>query len=181
MRIYTIGHGNRLASELIALLKENEIQVLVDVRSAPYSRFNPHFNKEILEITLKEAGLRYEFAGKQLGGRPTDPSCYKSGKLPPEGSDYLHEVDYPQVMKQWWFQRGIDFLLELAETATVAILCSEEDPANCHRHHLVARYLLENYPEEVEVYHIRDHQVVFNATQIQKSVDGDQAHQIGLF
>ena len=92
--------------------------------------------------------------GKYLGGRPADPTCYKSRTLPAEGTDYLHEVDYPEVMRREWFIKGIERLLELADERRTSILCSEEDPAACHRHHLVAQYLMRERPD-VEVQHVR--------------------------
>jgi uncharacterized protein (DUF488 family) len=100
---------------LISLLKENGITLLADVRSAPYSRFNPQFNKEDLEFSLRSAGIAYVYKGKQLGGRPTEPSCYKSQKLPAEDADYFFEVDYPEVMKKDWFLKGIDHLFDLMQ------------------------------------------------------------------
>jgi uncharacterized protein (DUF488 family) len=179
--IFTIGHGNRTSNELIGLLKENHIACLVDVRTSPYSRFNPQYNKETLAFFLKENQIDYYFKGKQLGGRPADPSCYKSRKIPEQEIDYLHEVDYPEIMKKDWFLKGVDHLLDLANKQTTAILCSEEDPANCHRHHLITKFLLDNYEGEVEVFHIREAGVVFNARQIHKSVAGDKAEQKPLF
>ena len=120
------------------------------------------------------------FAGKHLGGRPPEASLYKSRSLPKEGTDYLHEVDYPAVMKRAWFIQGIERLLEIAIEAPTAIMCSEEDPANCHRHHLIARYLIENRPE-VEVIHIRGDGAVYGASSILKSVNEEQAEQPRLF
>jgi uncharacterized protein (DUF488 family) len=181
MIIYTIGHGNRTENEFMNLLRENNITQLVDVRTSPYSRYNPQFNKENLEFFLKGNNIQYIFKGKQLGGRPTDPTCYKSHKLPEGEADYLHEVDYPAIMKKDWFIKGIDHLLDLAQEGTTAIMCSEEDPANCHRHHLIAKYLLEEFAGDVEVLHIRDTGVVFNANQIHKSVNEKKAEQKPLF
>lgn len=89
-----------------------------------------------------------------VGGRPSDPSCYRSGALPPEGADHLHEVDYRAIMGKDWFREAIDRLLEIACEQTTAIMCSEEDAARCHRHHLIARYLLDEHPE-IDVRHIR--------------------------
>lgn len=181
MIIYTIGHGNRTTSELISLLKESGVTQVVDVRTSPYSRHNPQFNKENLEFFLKNDQIIYVFKGKQLGGRPSDPSCYKSHKIPEGDVDYLHEVDYPAIMKKDWFIKGIDHLLELAEQETTAIMCSEEDPSNCHRHHLIAKYLLAEFDGDIEVMHIREAGVVFNAKQIHKSVDEKKAEQGSLF
>jgi uncharacterized protein (DUF488 family) len=90
--------------------------------------------------------------------------------MPAEGADYLHEVDYPEVMKRDWFIKGIERLLELADEQTIAIMCSEENPAQCHRHHLITRYILREHPE-VKVQHIRGDGTVFGASSIREVVD----------
>jgi len=150
--IYTIGHSNVPLETLLALLKQFKIQTLVDVRSQPYSRYVPQYNREPLAKSLADAGIEYRFAGDYLGGRPKDPTCYKHGKLPNKKTDYIHEVDYPAVMKKDFFQKGIHQLLKIAATSRTAILCSEENPASCHRHHLIGRYLV---GLGVDVLHIR--------------------------
>ncbi|MCL5998888.1 MAG: DUF488 domain-containing protein [Chloroflexi bacterium] len=180
MKLLTIGHSNHSLSTFIGLLEENGVMVLVDVRTAPMSRYNPQFNRDNLEVELPQHGIQYAFAGKYLGGRPSDPTCYKSRKLPAEGVDYLHEVDYPEVMQREWFIKGIDRLLEMADEQVTAIMCSEEDPAQCHRHHLIARYLLREHPE-VKVLHIRGDGTVFGAASIHSSVDRPSAEQPSLF
>lgn len=180
MKLYTIGHSNHPIEKFVQLLEENSIMLLVDVRSAPYSRYNPQFNKENLANVLPEQMVEYAFAGKYLGGRPSDPSCYKSRVLPADETDFLHEVDYQEVMKRNWFRQGIIRLLELADENTTAIMCSEEDPAHCHRHHLIARFLLEEYPE-VDVQHIRGDGAVYSAKSIHTSVDTPPAEQLPLF
>jgi len=113
MKLYTIGHSNHSLDKLIRLLEDNGVMTVVDVRSAPYSRYNAHFNKENLESALSQRTIQYAFAGKYLGGRPSDPSCYKSRTLPEEGADYLHEVDYPEVMKREWFVKGSEVFLRI--------------------------------------------------------------------
>ncbi len=170
MKLLTIGHSNHSLEKFIALLEDNGVMLLVDVRTAPYSRYNPQFNKENLEAVLPQREIQYAHAGKYLGGRPSDPLCYKSRALPAEGTDYLHEVDYPEVMKRSWFIKGIERLLELADEQTTAIMCSEENPAECHRHHLIAKYLIAERPE-VDVRHIRGDGSVFGARSILASVD----------
>lgn len=140
------------ASDLIALLRQHQVEVLVDVRSAPYSQYTPHFNRKALSGTLKEMGIDYAFAGEYLGGRPKDPTCYKNGELPPPKADYLKLVDYAEVATRPWFKRGIARLLEIATERRTTIMCSEEDPADCHRHHLIAQTLLDM---GVQVWHIR--------------------------
>ena len=180
MKLYTIGHSNHSLENFLKLLEDNNIQVLIDVRTSPYSRFSPQFNKQDLEWNLSQRTIQYRYAGKKLGGRPTDPSCYKSGKLPKEGADYLHEVNYPAIMKKPWFNDGIDQLLQLSELQTTAIMCSEEDPAKCHRHHLIAKYLLAEFPE-IEIIHIRGDGNVYNARSEHTTVDKPPADQLSFF
>lgn len=144
LTIYTIGHSNLNADAFVDLLSAHGIAILVDVRSAPYSRYVPDYNRERIQARLRAAGIDYHFAGKFLGGRPNDPGCYKAGSP--------REVDYQVVMAKDWYQRGIGRLLEIAAGAPTAIMCSEEDPARCHRHHLIAQTLV---AMGVEVLHIR--------------------------
>jgi uncharacterized protein (DUF488 family) len=179
MKLYTIGHSNHSIDKFIHLLENNSITTLVDVRTAPYSRYNPQFNKENLEFVLSQREMQYAFAGKYLGGRPSDPACYKRRMLPGEGTDYLREVDYPEVMKRDWFIQGIERLLEMADEHTTAIMCSEENPAECHRHHLIAQYLMENHPE-VDVRHIRGDGTVFSARSIRESLSELSVEQPSL-
>ena len=180
MIIYTIGHSNHSVDKFTQLLNNNGIMVLVDVRTAPYSRYSPQYNKENLEHELQQFNIQYVFAGRYLGGRPTDASLYKSRSLPPKGADYLHEVDYQEIMKRHWFMNAIQQLLQLADQDLIAIMCSEEDPAQCHRHHLITKYLLDEYPE-IEVNHIRGDGTVYHANTIQKSVNKPKAEQGRLF
>ena len=152
MTIYTIGHSNHEERVFIGLLVEQGIELLVDVRSAPYSRYSPHFNRESIVHSLSDAGIHYAFAGNHLGGRPKDPSCYRNGVIPPPQSDYLKLVDYPAVATKPWYQQAIAELVHLADEQRVTLMCSEEDPQQCHRHHLIGQTLLER---GIEVVHIR--------------------------
>lgn len=141
-RIYTIGHSNLELDRFIATLSDVGISTLVDVRSVPYSRFTPWFNRESLDQSLAKAGVTYRYGGEYLGGRPNDPTCYFSGELPDEHANYLEEVDYDEVAKRPWFQRGLQRVIALAQSESVAVMCSEEDPAQCHRYHLITQALL---------------------------------------
>lgn len=180
MKLLTLGHSNHTIEKFISLLEENGVMALVDVRTAPASRYNPQFNKETLAASLEAKNIGYVFAGKFLGGRPSDPSCYKSRTLPADGADYLHEVDYPEVMKKDWFVKGVARLLEIADEQTTAILCSEEDPAQCHRHHLIAKYLMREHPE-VKIVHIRGNGDTFGAASLLNNVDKqEEAEQPSL-
>lgn len=141
LTIFSIGHSNVPAGKIVDLLKQHQIGVVVDIRSAPYSRFSPQFNRERFAQTLAESGIEYVFSGDSLGGRPKDPSSYKDGIVPTGKVDFLHAIDYPAMMKKESFMEGISHLVDIARHQTVAIMCSEADPAICHRHHLVGSYL----------------------------------------
>jgi uncharacterized protein (DUF488 family) len=150
--LYTIGHSNIQVDELFDLLGRYKIQSIVDVRSHPYSQFSPQFNREPFEQKTVAAGLHYYYAGEFLGGRPKDPTCYKNGVLPEAHADFLHLVNYPKVMTMDFFQKGILRLTELINCQTTVVMCSEENPAACHRHHLIGKYLVQ---QNVTVLHIR--------------------------
>jgi uncharacterized protein (DUF488 family) len=180
MKLFTIGHSNHPIEKFIGLLEDNHITHLVDVRTAPYSKYNIQFNKESLEHALSIHKIVYIYGGKHLGGRPTDPTCYKSGNLPNPETDFLHEVDYAAVIQRPWFQKSLGHLLELAEKEATAVMCSEEDPAQCHRHHLIAKYILAEFPEW-EVQHIRGDGNLNNAASIHTSVNLPPGEQLSLF
>lgn len=144
--IYTIGHSNLKFEKFLELLNENEIKIVVDVRSLPFSRYSPQFNKDWIKEELENAGIEYmliedEFVGNILGGRPRDEDCY-------EGSTII----YKKIMKKKWYVEGILELINTAKKKKTAIMCSEEDPSKCHRHHLITQSLLNN---GITVFHIR--------------------------
>jgi len=144
MVIYTIGHSNVDVEEITRLLKEYGIELVLDVRSSPYSRFSPQFNRETLAGSLWEAGIEYKYAGDRLGGRPgkkKDPSLYDGD-----------QVSYSELETRQWYQEAIDGLVGVASRKWIAIMCAEEDPDHCHRHQLIAQTLLDR---GIEVHHIR--------------------------
>ncbi len=142
LTIYTIGHSNSAVERLLALLAAHEITIVVDVRSSPYSKYADQFNLAVLEATVTQAGLRYVYLGDALGGMPSVPGFYDA-----EG-----HVRYDLLAASERFQEGLARLLELARERRVALLCSEEDPAECHRHLLLGRVLGE---QGVTVLHLR--------------------------
>lgn len=141
--IYTVGHSNHPAEKFVGLLNAYGIQVLFDIRSMPYSRYNPQYNKENLRRTLEKAGICYVFAGERLGGRIGDPSCYKAGVIPERKVNIAELVDFDQLCQRPWYQAGIALLLREVRERKIVIMCSEEDPACCHRDILVSRKLRE--------------------------------------
>ncbi|NLG52154.1 MAG: DUF488 domain-containing protein [Chloroflexi bacterium] len=139
--IYTIGHSNHTVEELAALLRGQGVTIVVDVRSQPYSRWTPQFNKQAFSRDLQAAGLTYLFMGDSLGGRPDDPALQNAQGHP----------DYERMAATPAFQSGLERLQALAVEGNVAILCSEGDYRACHRSLLIAPHLLER---GVRVVHI---------------------------
>lgn len=131
--VYTIGHSNQSIDEFTGLLNQHGITQLVDVRSAPYSRYVAHFNRETLAEALAAAGIHYVYGGMALGGRPDRPSLFK-----PDG-----KPDYAAMAQTAEYNAGIDELLELAGEQATAIMCAEADFRRCHRHWLIEPTLLE--------------------------------------
>lgn len=149
--IFTIGHSNHDLSQFISLLVQHQIQALVDVRSIPNSRFVPQFNRKRFAEALAAAGIAYHYLGDRLGGRPQDPSVYRSGRLPKTWAEVGMEIDYDRVRQMDGYQEGLQMLLDLAARAHTAVMCAEEDPQQCHRKHLIVPSL----PPERVVWHIR--------------------------
>lgn len=139
--VYTIGHSAHAWEDFAALLKEHRINVVVDLRSAPYSRFAPQFDHEVLERKLAEAGVKHLFLGAELGGRPSGPQYY----------DKEGHVLYGRMTADREFQAGIERLERGIAGFRVALLCGEEDPAHCHRRLLVGRVLAERGHELLHI------------------------------
>ncbi len=145
MKLYTIGHSNHSLDFFLSLLEKFSIEAVVDVRSYPYSKFVPHFNRESLKEALQARGIEYIWMGDKLGGKFT-LGKHKELRLP------SGKIDWEKVKKADFFLRGIEELCRLAQEKTVAIMCAEENPARCHRGFLITPVLLE---KGVEVFHIR--------------------------
>ena len=140
--IFTIGHSNHSLDLFLSLLEDNGIQVLADVRSRPYSRYVPHFNKPAIETAVQAAGIEYLFLGRELGGRRKEKDL-----TGPDG-----RLDHAGTAGSPLFRKGISRLLELITDGPKAIMCAEEDPLRCHRYHLIAPVLT---ARGVAVKHIR--------------------------
>jgi uncharacterized protein (DUF488 family) len=128
--IYTVGHSNHSLERFLALLQGPGVDLLADVRSTPYSRFNPQFRRDALAAALAASGIEYLFLGEELGARSKDRDCYEDGR-----------VSYRKLAETELFRQGIERLLAAAKTHTTAIMCAEKDPLDCHRTILVAREL----------------------------------------
>lgn len=128
--VYTIGHSTHPVDYFIALLKQHGVTALCDIRSKPYSRMNPQFNRDNLKNSLRENGIVYVFLGKELGVQSDNASCYISGK-----------VQYDRLAQTDLFRKGIDRVRDGMKSYCLALMCAEKDPLECHRAMLVARHL----------------------------------------
>lgn len=129
--IFTVGHSAHEVARFVDLLAQHGVEAVADVRSMPYSRRHPQFNRETLQESLKASGIAYVFLGKELGARSTDPDCYENGR-----------VRFRKLAATSLFQSGIKRVLEGSEQMRIALMCAEKDPLNCHRTILVARELV---------------------------------------
>lgn len=130
--IYTIGHGSRRIQDFLSTINGFGIKYLIDVRSQPYSKFNPQYNQNDLKFFLEENGITYVFMGDSIGGRPTDKSCY----------DEDGKVDYEKVKVKEFFIQGIERLkTAYYKNIPIVIMCSEGKPCECHRSKLIGRVL----------------------------------------
>jgi len=138
--LFTIGHSNHPLDAFLGLLRQHSIQVLVDVRSSPYSSRLPQFNREPLKAALKAAGVRYLFLGEELGARRSERNCYVDGV-----------ARYDRIAKTPAFQSGIERVTRGIQKYRSALMCAEKDPLDCHRTILVCRHLR----DVAQIQHIR--------------------------
>jgi uncharacterized protein (DUF488 family) len=137
--LFTIGHSNPAFEHFLGLLRRHGVEAVADVRSRPYSRFVPHFSKERLERRLSAEATLYLYLGAELGGKPP------VGDGPAAAATYRSRIERPA------FRRGIDRLLGAAAKRRTVMMCRERDPLDCHRLHLICRYL---DPMALDIRHI---------------------------
>jgi uncharacterized protein (DUF488 family) len=131
--LLTFGYGSRSEADILALLAHHGIEYVIDVRSTPWSRYRPEFSQDQLASSLRAHGIRYLFMGSELGGRPDDPDCY----------DDDGRVDYRACERRSAFREGIARLQGAWRAGhSVALMCSEGRPEDCHRTKLVAAALV---------------------------------------
>lgn len=130
--VFTAGFSTMPAERFLNNLRTHDINLLVDVRSKPFSRHAPHFNKDQIEALAQRAGLRYRYLGRELGGMPEDEGFYDSQGY----------VLYDKLAAQPWFEQGIaQVLSDLRKGQRLALTCAEADPRACHRRLLLGRVL----------------------------------------
>ncbi|MHC4956700.1 MAG: DUF488 domain-containing protein, partial [Planctomycetota bacterium] len=147
--LFTVGHSNRSIAEFIALIEAHGIETIVDVRSYPSSKRYPHFDRALIERELHEAGVRYVWLGRELGG------LRKLG-VPDSPHVAIEEQgfrNYADHMATHLFAVGIERLLDEAAQAPTACMCAEKDWHHCHRSYLADALVALH---DADVRHIRD-------------------------
>lgn len=151
--LYTIGHSSHKTGEFLSLLTQHAIEAVADVRSVPYSRYNPQYKQKELKESLKTSNIAYVFLGRELGAKREEPECFRNGCL-----------DYELVKKTAAFQEGVRRVLEGVDKMRVAILCAEKEPLSCHRTILISSVIREHVDN---VHHI----LANGAIQTQDEID----------
>lgn len=132
MDIYTIGHSNYTVDKLIDMLKYYNINVVVDIRGTPYSKYNKQFDKEVIKYTLTKAGFLYIYMAKELAAKRENKISYNE-----EGYS-----NFEKVINEDDFINGIERLKKGCEKGyNIALLGAMQDPIRCHRSILVGRAL----------------------------------------
>ncbi|MFJ8188880.1 DUF488 family protein [Streptomyces sp. NPDC096094] len=153
--VFTIGHSTHSGSYFLSLLQKHEITAVADVRSMPVSRFTPQFNRYAVERILSDVDIKYVFLGKELGARTEDLTCYVDG-----------QVRYDLLAQTSDFASGIKRLRNGSRSERIAIMCTEQEPLDCHRCVLVARVL---EGDEITVKHIHgDGQIEDHTSAMQR-------------
>ncbi len=128
--ILTVGHSSHDLEFFSGLLALHHVTAIADVRSMPYSRYNPQFNRERLAERLKSSGIKYVYLGRELGGRSDDPSFYEHGR-----------IRYDRLARTSCFRKGLERAVRGAEEYRIALMCAEKEPLDCHRTLLVGQEL----------------------------------------
>ena len=140
--LFTVGYSVHPVEQFMEMLNAHGITALCDVRSSPYSRFMPQYNRELLKEEMVRHRIAYLYLGAELGPRSPDPSCYENGK-----------VQYKRLAASEIFQRGLARLRKAMEAQRVALMCAEKDPITCHRMILICRNLT---GDDIVIRHILD-------------------------
>ncbi len=131
--LFTIGHSTHPIEDFIILLKKHGVTAVADVRSQPYSAYSPQYSQDTLKSSLQQKGLAYVFLGLELGAKSGNPACYRNGK-----------VQYELLAQEPLFAQGLERLRRGMEGYSVALMCAEKDPLDCHRAVLVSRKMYES-------------------------------------
>jgi len=154
--VFTIGHSTHSWEHFVLLLRNANVTAVADVRSSPYSRHYPQFNREVLRQELRLDGISYVFLGQELGGRPSERRFFCEGV-----------ADYEKMAQTSEFKSGLDRVIDGTKKYRVALMCSERDPLDCHRCLLVGRALAQR---GTRVNHILDSGNIVSQDEIEENL-----------
>lgn len=130
--VYTLGHSNHTMDYFLELIQSQAIDCLIDVRSMPASKYNPQFNQIPLSNFLRRQGITYLHFKEEFGARQEEEKI-----LNEQG-----QVNFELFRKTFPFQQGVERLdMEISKGFTIALMCSEGNPLECHRFSMIAIYL----------------------------------------
>ena len=162
LKLYTVGHSSQSLEEFLSLLQHHGINCVVDVRSVPASKYTPQFNGENLRRFLKLHNIQYLPFGDEFGARRTD--CIND-----DG-----QVDFEVAVATPLFQQGAERLMKgLEKGFTIALMCAEADPLECHRFSLVSRYF---HNQGIEVFHILKDAELATQSEVEKRMVNEFLH-----
>ena len=153
LNVLTIGHSTHSWERFLTILRSAGVTAIADVRTAPYSRLCPHFNRDELREGLRVNDISYVFLGKELGGRPSERNLYCDGV-----------ANYEKMSKAPAFDKGLQRVIEGAQKYRIALMCSEQNPLDCHRCLLVGRALADR---GVNVNHVLSDGTILNHQSIE--------------
>ena len=176
--LFTIGHSNHSLDFFLELLLSHQLSTIADVRSSPYSKYSPHFNKDVLDSVLRNANIDYTFLGRELGAQRSENDCYIEG-----------QAKYDRIAHLPAFRRGLETVLQEVDHNRVALLCAESDPITCHRTILICRELKRICPD-LKITHIlgdgteeqqeASEKRLINLHKLQPELFGDMTSTSGL-
>jgi len=177
---FTIGHSDLPLVAFIYFLKKAKIDIIVDVRSTPYSRYQPQYNREEISLKLDEENIEYHYLGDVVGGRYSSPEL-----LFPDGT-----VDYEKVSETTKFKSGLEKVISLMKKdKKIALMCSEKNPLRCHRFVLISKNLQKRgvgavhlYPELIRKTHTELENELINQKypKRQTTLLGNQTNELEL-
>ena len=145
--IFTIGHTIQSLDDFYDMLQHYDVNCIIDVRSMPFSKYAPQFNKESLCLYLKSKSVLYAHFGKEFGARRDDCLQYVHN-----GNEDFMQVNFELGVNTDNFKAGINRLDKaLSQNRTIALMCTEANPLDCHRFSFISRYLYDN---KYEIMHI---------------------------
>ena len=135
---FTIGHSTRSIEDFVDLLRQAEVQLIVDVRTVPRSRTNPQYNGDVLPETLSAFQIGYAHIAALGGLRGHVRDIAPSVNAFWENQSFHNYADYAMTAA---FRAGLAQLRELGHAQRCAVMCAEAVWWRCHRR-IIADYLI---------------------------------------